>query len=216
MTQSARGLFRATGNTAHEALPRETHDFYPTPPEVTRAFLAVERDQIEAHAKRAGNLIWEPAAGDGAMARVLAEAGFSVHRSDLIDRGCGAELVDFLAVGQRRADVIVTNPPYNLINARDGQGRWLSQSLGLGCSYVALFLNWDWPAAKALAPILARHPISRAYLCRFRVDFTGKGAPPQKNGWFVWDAAWRGETAFRFLDGPIKARRTVKYARPAV
>jgi hypothetical protein len=71
---------------------------------------------------------------------------------------------------------------------------------GLGCRYVALFLHWDWPAAAGLAPILARHPISRAYVCRWKVDFTGKGAPPQRNGWFVWDADWRGETVFRFLD----------------
>ena len=209
---SARGLFRANGKTATHIVrtldgfertteaPRETHDFYPTPPEVTRALFAVEGARIAEVAARAGGLIWEPAAGDGAMAREIAAMGLSVHCSDLIDRGCGAELVDFLCLRQRRADVMITNPPYNLINARDGQGRWLTHALDLGFTYVALFLNWDWPAAAGLAPILARHPISRAYVCRWKVDFTGKGAPPQRNGWFVWDAGWQGETAFRFLD----------------
>ena len=210
---SARWLFRSTGKTAVHVVqtglgeyertteaPREAHDFYPTPPEVTRALLAVEGPRIARVAAMAGGLVWEPAVGDGAMARELAAYGLSVHGSDLIDRGCGAEIVDFLSLRQRRADVMVTNPPYNLINARDGKGRWLEHALALGCRYVALFLNWDWPAAAGLGPLLARHPISRAYVCRWKVDFTGKGAPPQRNGWFIWDADWQGETAFRFLD----------------
>ena len=25
-------------------------------------------------------------------------------------------------------------------------------------------------------------------------------APPQRNAWFIWDQAWRGETALRFMD----------------
>lgn len=212
MTASARGLFRATGKTATHVVqtldgfertteaPRETHDFYPTPPEVTRALLAAEGEAITRAAARADGLVWEPAAGDGAMAREIEAYGLTVHRSDLIDRGCGAELVDFLSIRQRRADVLITNPPYNLINARDGKGRWLTHALKLGCTYIALFLNWDWPCAAGLAPILERHPISRAYSCRWKVDFTGKGAPPQRNGWFIWERGWKGETALRFMD----------------
>jgi len=212
MTASARGLFRATGKTATHIVrtfdgfertteaPRETDDFYPTPPEVTRALLAVEGQHIIRAAQSANGLVWEPAAGDGAMAREIEAYGLPCHRSDLIDRGCGAEIANFLAMRQRRADVLITNPPYHLINARDGQGRWLTHALDLGCTYVALFLNWDWPAAAGLAPVLERHPISRAYVCRWKVDFTGKGAPPQRNGWFIWDATFRGETALRFLD----------------
>lgn len=210
---SARGLFRAaSGRIATHVVrtldgyertteaPRERDDFYPTPPEVTRALLAVEGDVIRRAAAPAGGLVWEAAAGDGAMAREVMAHGFDVHASDIVDRGCGAEIADFLAIRQRRADVLITNPPYNLINARDGKGRWLTHALDLGCTYVALFLNWEWPAAAGLAPILERHPVSRAYVCRWKVDFTGKGAPPQRNGWFIWDAAWKGETALRFLD----------------
>jgi hypothetical protein len=203
--QSARGLFRATGNVASDVVPREAHDFYPTPPEVTRALLAVESAQIRQVADDQKSFgfpatVWEPAAGDGAMVRELRRGGFSVHASDLIDRGCGAEIIDFFDVSVPCAPVLITNPPYKLINARDGKGRWLDHALGLGCPYVALFLNWDWPAAAGLSGLMARHPISRVYLCRWKVDFTGKGAPPQRNAWFIWDADWQGETALRFLD----------------
>lgn len=204
---SARGLFRATGNTAThivrtlegferaESVPREAEDFYPTPSEVTRAFLAAEGDRLCPLGS-----VWEPAAGDGAMVREIEAFGLPCIPSDLIDRGCGAEIRSFYDYTAPLAPAIVTNPPYCEINARDGRGRWLAHALGLGVEYVALFLNWDWPAAKGLDALLARHPISRAYVCRWKVDFTGKGSPPQRNGWFVWDRAWTGETAFRFMD----------------
>ena len=32
------------------------------------------------------------------------------------------------------------------------------------------------------------------------IDFTGQGAPPMLNAWFVWDKQWKGETALRMLD----------------
>ena len=135
------------------------------------------------------------------MAREIEAFGLPVVASDLIDRGCPrAEIRSFYDFPVSMAPAIVTNPPYCEINARDGKGRWLTHSLDLGARYVALFLNWDWPAAKGLAGILAQHPISRVYVCRWKVDFTGKGAPPQRNAWFIWDAEWQGETALRFMD----------------
>ncbi len=193
---SARGLFRAIGKVSSDLVPRETHDFYPTPPDVTRALLAVEGERL-----RELGSVWEPAAGDGAMVREIAAFGLPVVASDLIDRGCPqAEIRSFYDFSTTMAPAIVTNPPYCEINARDGNGRWLIHSLSLGAQYVAFFLNWDWPAALGLKPILSRNPISRVYVCRWKVDFTGKGSPPQRNAWFIWDRAWRGETALRFLD----------------
>lgn len=191
---SARGLFRATGNVA-EIVSREEHDFYPTPREVTTALLSAEGPRI-----REFSSIWEPAAGDGAMVSELEAFGLTVFKTDLIDRGCGADIGDFFDIKAAPCRASITNPPYCEINARDGKGRWLTHSLGLGLEYVALFLNWDWPAAAGLSPILAKHPISRAYCCRWKVDFTGKGAPPQRNGWFIWDAKHSGPTELKFLD----------------
>jgi hypothetical protein len=192
---SAKGLFRSTGKVSTDTTPREANDFYPTPPEVTRALLAVEGDRLRAY-----STVWEAAAGDGAMADVLEQSGFSVIKTDLIDRGCGAELGDYFSITRAPAKAMITNPPYHHINARDGKGRWLTHAFDLDLEYIALFLNWDWPAAAGLGGILARYPISRAYVARWKVDFTGKGAPPQRNGWFIWDREWEGETALRFLD----------------
>jgi hypothetical protein len=201
---SARGLFLATGRLPLEEPVRDPHDYYPTPWEPTHAFLNAERQHIlgamrfDTH----NGAIWEPAAGDGAMARVMEVQGLPVYCSDLVDRGLPfCEIRDFFDFQTPRGEVLITNPPYALTSAR-GKARWILHARSLGVRYMALLLNWDWCAAKALAPVLDEWPISRVYVCRWKVDFTGKGAPPQRNAWFVWDDTWRGETALRYLDRP--------------
>lgn len=82
---------------------REPYEFYSTPPEGTRALLSVER--LDAP-------IWEPACGNGAIARVLSRAGYQVTATDLIDRGYGQGGINYLAETASRAKHIVTNPPY--------------------------------------------------------------------------------------------------------
>src|SRR3989304_715775 len=85
---------------APDPINRERNDFYPTPPEATRALLGVERF-VDA--------IWEPACGDGAICRELHAAGYEVEASDLIDRGYGEARVDFLMEQRPRAPNIITN-----------------------------------------------------------------------------------------------------------
>jgi hypothetical protein len=206
---SARGLFRATGNAA-KAVPvlqldgsfvkgeavREADDFYPTPAGPTRAFLAAEIDRL-----RDFPAIWEPAAGDGAMVREMEALGFDVEASDLIDRGCGATIQSFYNFTRPLANAIMTNPPFQECNWRDGKALWLTHALDvLGVDYMALFLNWSWPGAGGLSGFWAAHPPARVYLCRWKVDFTGQGAPPNLNAWFVWDRQHEGETILRMLD----------------
>lgn len=87
-------------------------DLYETPPEAVRALLRVET---------LPPVIWEPAAGRGAIAREL--AGHRVIATDLVahpgaDAGIQAG-VDFLMERQAPdgAGVIVTNPPFKLADA---------------------------------------------------------------------------------------------------
>lgn len=89
---------------ARTPVPRRVpHEFYPTPPEAVRALLSVETFD---------NPIWEPACGDGAVAKVLMAAGHTVVSTDLYGYGFGLSGVDFLAEAEPRAIHIVTNPPY--------------------------------------------------------------------------------------------------------
>lgn len=218
MTQSARALFRATkarsaSDTRQVALfdvqasrrmtvdVRRADDFYPTgQPEAIRALLAHDGDAI-----RACGSVWEPACGGGALVRPIRAAGIPCCASDLIDRGCpDSWQADFFTCLRSRSRAIITNPPYNMINARDGEGAWLRHTLEMpGWDYLALLLSWDWPAAKAngLGALLEANPFSYCYLMRWKLDFTGEGSPPQRNAWFVWRRGWVDTPmAIRFMD----------------
>ncbi|TPN44429.1 hypothetical protein FJ981_27930 [Mesorhizobium sp. B1-1-4] len=207
---SARGLFRATGKKSKpvvqrnldgtyervDGLEREKDDFYPTPPEPTRALLHAENNRLKEF-----GTIWEPAAGDGAMVREMESVGLTVRASDLIDRGCDADIRSFYDFPAAPARAIVTNPPFSECGWGNGKARWLKHALDvLDVDYMALLMNWGWPGAGGLGPFYAAHPPARVYLMRWKIDFTGQGAPPMLNAWFVWDRAWRGETVLRMLD----------------
>lgn len=175
---------------------RDKLDYDPTPRDATRAFLSAEGPRL----REIGGPVWENAVGGGHMADVLTEDGFDVIGSDIVDRGWPGTVLrpleDFDAAPAR---IAVTNPPYNKINARDGGGFWLTHTLSIGVRYAAFLLNWDWPLAAGLAPVLERHPFSRAYGCRWKIDFRGLGAPPNCNGWFVWDLDGPAPTAQRMI-----------------
>ena len=217
---SARGLFRATGKKSKpgvqrnldgtyekvEQLEREADDFYPTPPEPTRAFLAAEIGRL-----RQFRTIWEPAAGDGAMVREMEALGLEVFASDLVDRGCDAKIRNFydFNLDTSPAYAIVTNPPFAECGWGNGKARWLKHALdALEVDYMALLMNWSWPGAGGLKHFWAQHPPARIYLMRWKIDFTGQGAPPMLNAWFVWDAEHKGETVLRTLDRNSDARQS--------
>jgi len=198
---STKALFRATKAKPEAGLQlmdlpvkrapedaRRSKDFYPTrQPEAIRALLARDGDVIRSR----GKWVWENACGDGAMVREIRAHGFKCIFSDVEYRGLPlTEVRSFYDYQSAAAPSIITNPPYSEINARDGHGRWLRHTLDLpGWSYCALLLSWDWPAARlnGLGALLDTHTFTRAYLMRWKLDFTGEGSPPQRNAWFVWD-----------------------------
>lgn len=218
---STKSLFRATktkrhthpaqtimGNLHEQRKPDEVRDpldYDPTPPDATAAFLAAEGDRL----REIGGAIWEPAVGGGHMARELTAHGFDVIGSDIVDRGHPGTITRpfyswdgrYDTMGRAPSDILITNPPYNEVSARDGHGRWLKHIEALNIRYAAMLLNWDWIAARinGMDEIHASFPCSRAYVCCWKIDFRGGGSPPQRNGWLVWDRDWTGETVLRRL-----------------
>ena len=65
-------------NAGRHSLADRGHDVYETPPEATRALLAVEK---------LPHWLWEPACGPGAIVTVLRAAGHAVIASDIVDYG---------------------------------------------------------------------------------------------------------------------------------
>lgn len=207
---SARGLFCATGKNSKpimvdlidgeavyaDHLAREKDDFYPTPIEPTRAFLAAEGHRLRGH------VVWECAAGDGAMVGELEAFGLDVYKSDLVDRGCGAHIQNFYDFDQAPSPVIVTNPPFDQCGWGNGKVRWQLHALEtLGVQYMALLLPIGFAGAGGLKSFWQKHAPARVYLMRWKIDFTGQGSPPMLNAWYVWDGHTDpADTRFLMMD----------------
>lgn len=159
------------------------------------------------------------------MAREMRALGLHVYCSDLIDRGCSADIRDFYTFHkdahglddiERLPCAIVTNPPFDQCGWGNGKARWLYHALDvLGVEYMALLLNWSWPGAGGLKHFWTKYPPARVYLMRWKIDFTGQGAPPMLNAWFVWDVKHQGETVLRMLDRNSDGRQSSMFAGEA-
>lgn len=110
---------------------RVLHDLYETPPSFVRALLKEERFD---------EMIWEPAAGKGKIAKVLKDNGHTVRSTDLIAYEGGGEenlLLDFLSPEADRYKGgydIITNPPYSLL------APFVEQAMGLCKQKVAMVM----------------------------------------------------------------------------
>ena len=165
---------------------RGESDFYPTPAGVTQALCDL---------KILPGLVWEPACGDGAMARVLCENGHNVYASDLHFRGYGIDRYDFLeqsgspnpmAKPDGRAHAIVTNPPFNLAN------EFVAHALSLRPDMVAMFLRLKFlEGRRRYDGLLREQPPSDIYVFIERVKFfSGDHSEESQPGWNTEAFAW--------------------------
>lgn len=176
----------------------EGPDFFPTPPWATHALLEVE--------KFTGD-VWECACGDGAMSEVLKKYGNSVQSSDLFDRGYGESGVDFLK-SARRAENIVTNPPYNSAKG------FVEQGASLANSKFALLLRLAFLEGADRARSIYKHcPPSRVWVFSERITFYPAGVEAKGTGttayaWFVWDKSSPSITELKWLPPGLRAKYT--------
>ena len=175
---------------------RAPFEFYPTPPEATRAFLAAETFDGD---------IWEPACGQGAISRVLTAAGYDVVSTDLADYGFGKPDVDFLKTVFPRAKHIVTNPPYG----RGLGDRFVRKALehtDKTGGKVAMLLNLSSLCHPDRHQSFLRRPPARIYALDECVCFPNGDpmlATPHTRShryvWLVWTQDKVTETAFHWL-----------------
>lgn len=187
---------------------RIENNFYPTEPIVTRSLTAVV-DVV-------GSVIYEPCAGDGAMAEELMRAGAKVVSTDLIDRGYCAFGVDFLKVremprhgsGAYCRDIF-TNPPYE----DELTDRMIAHALELTRPYdgrVAMLLRHEFDCAVSRRPLFAEHPAFASNMLlhrRPRWSTMRKGKPRHNFDWFLWDWRHVGLPTKRYLLTPGEMAR---------
>lgn len=132
-----------TGNKTATAAVRQD-DFYASP-------YAALPPLLVAEGRRLPRVIWEPSCGNGALVLPLRNRGFTVHATDLNDWGCPASEaeVDFLGPiaaqhGATMKDMfadrfgIVTNPPFNIIEAFVERAVAMSPYVALLCRLAFL------------------------------------------------------------------------------
>jgi predicted nucleic acid-binding Zn ribbon protein len=168
---------------------RRSGDFYPTPAWVTECLL---------HTVPLRGVVWEPCAGQGAMAKVIAAAGHQVIATDLtwmngsvfpVVGGVDA-LQSPLPAGVRS---ITTNPPYSRDILPRLVGHWLGLLEPLG-GQLCLLLRSLWGESQGGQALTTKHP---AYHGRIKLPGRirwlegtneDKGVSPQhEHCWVCWN-----------------------------
>ena len=161
---------------------RIERDRYNTPAWCTEALVPFLR----------GKWIWEPAAGNGAMAEVLCQH-FDVLSSDIgpvapagAPGGC-----DFLQAALPPDEIlaIVTNPPYSQAAEFCRHALKLMEPVG---GMVAMLLRVDFDSGKTRRDLFADNPawaMKIVFLDRVRwfEPEDGKGSPSENHAWYLWD-----------------------------
>lgn len=126
--------------------------------------------------------VWEPACGTGAMSEEMIAAGFTVHSTDLIDRGYGQGGIDFLAIPDqyRFPGAIITNPPFKHSEA------FIRKAHKFEAPFIAMFSKIQFWNAKRRLALWHDHPPQACHPLSWRVDFSGQGNPPMDTMWIVW------------------------------
>ncbi len=167
---------------------RETRDAYNTPPNVTGALL----DFLELNPTIK---IWEPAAGIGKLSNYLESQGHKVICSDIHDYDMGHEIKNFYKFTERKADHMITNPPFNVSEM------FIKKSIELDIKVFCLLLKSTyWHAVSRLELFNSYRP-SYILPLTWRPDFKGLGAPTMDFSWNVWFDFDR-QTKYKLLKKP--------------
>jgi hypothetical protein len=166
-------------------------DLYETPACAVEALMRVER---------LPRVIWEPAAGPGAIVKVLRAHGYAVVASDVIDYGFPLRFVaDFLATERapEGCGATLTNPPFKIIN------KFVAHALDLSPRVIVL-APLEFYASKRRTDILENRGLARVHVFRARLPMMHrdgwKGRRARNRipfAWFVWERGHNGETVFR-------------------
>ncbi len=187
--------------------PPDSLDFFPTPPWATRALCEHVLWGLK-FGGRPAETCWEPACGEGHMARPLAEYFGTVHASDIHDYGYGA-VGDFLGAGLTPpwsppggVDWIVMNPPFRLatdfaLRARGLQSKvgWPGVAMLVRTSFLESADRYErlfkpWPPL-VVAPFVERVPMVKG-------RYDPKASTATSYAWVVW-LGRNGATMLRWI-----------------
>jgi hypothetical protein len=154
--------------------------------------------------------IWEPACGDGAISKVLEEAGHEVLSTDLVDRGYGDGGLDFVKERHLALPTIITNPPFKLAE------QFVIHALDLGAVKMAFLLRLAWLEGEGRRRrIFSQRPPARIWVLSSRPTLWNGDDPGARTtggaisyAWFIWDRdAPAGPPTLGWLQGATSGRK---------
>lgn len=185
-TGGVRSIYITLGASNHTEYEREPNDYYATDPEAVKRLMKVEK--FNKH-------IWEPACGELHISNVLKEYGYDVYSTDLVDRGCQDDCVDFLETDVNNLDIdIITNPPYK--KAKEFVVRSM-ETVSEGHK-VAMFLKLTFLEGQGRTEMFKQYPPRYVYVfadrqkCAMNGDFEHTGSSAVAYAWFVWVKGYKG------------------------
>ena len=182
--------------TLKRTAPMNSSDFFPTPAWCTHALM-----QSETFTGR----VWEPACGNGSMAKVIESYGHKTFATDLNDFGYGKTGYDFLKLNQK-IENIITNPPYNKAE------EFLHKCCHSATDKFALLLRLAFlEGVKRRESVFKRRFPSRVWIFSERPTFYAPGTERKGSGttaycWMVWDHKQRKGTEVKWLKPGFKKK----------
>ena len=184
--------------------PRRPNEDYPTP----RWVAAIVAEYLRCAEVRE---IWEPAAGNPALAEGLRAEGLEV----------AASAADFFRHTPpiSRAGAIVTNPPYGDDRRATLACDFIRRALSFELRLVAMLLRNDFDSARTRVGLFRDEPnfVGKIVLLNRVKWFEGPKSPSDNHAWFIWDRRGRRDRppwiayATR-ADAEASARRQVEAA----
>jgi hypothetical protein len=164
---------------------REPMDHYPTPDIAVTELLKRERFD---------GVVWEPACGNGNIAKFFPACIASDIRTDNI---YGEPGVDFLKEF-RKVDHIITNPPYNLAQ------KFAEHSLECARGKVALLLKLAFLEGASRYHFFQKFPMRTVYVFSKRLPLTKYSDERKQSSmipfaWFVWEQGFKGKPTVEWI-----------------
>ena len=194
-TGSKEGVFSTLGATNHFDSERQNEDYYATDPKAVKFLLELEKFN---------GIIWECACGEGHLSKEMEEMGFEVFSTDLIDRGYGNGIYDFL--GPENNEVleinIITNPPFRYANDFIRKG----MSILVKGYKMALFLPIRYLEGKERKQIFKQFPPKKVLVTSSRINCSKNGEFDTMGGtaigyaWFVWEQGFKGKPTLEWFN----------------
>lgn len=198
MDKNTHNVLTTLGTKDGSTVDRQKDDFYATDPKATKMAL----EELGKYYDLSLLDVWEPAAGMGHISNTLKEKGINVVKeSDIVDRGIGATIEDFLETDSMgNANAIITNPPYKI--SEEFYSHFLKIA-NQGDLYIFLG-RIQWLEGVNRAKLFKENPPSYVFVHSKRINCWKDGKEVKESSaicyaWFVFEKGYKGDTIVKWL-----------------